>query len=78
MRMSTVLRLRCASRPEKDEATIWFALVATATAEGIPARNSSGVMRKPPPTPNMPERMPTIPPMPSSVKKFTETSAIGR
>lgn len=30
--MSTVRRLRCARTPEKDEATIWFAPVATATA----------------------------------------------
>ena len=78
MRRSTVRRRRCANAPEKDEATIWFASVATATAGGIPMKNNRGVIRNPPPTPNMPDRMPTRPPSPKSMKAFTETSAIGR
>jgi hypothetical protein len=64
MGISTVLRLICARRAENDEATIWLAEVATATAGGIPMKNSKGVMRNPPPTPNIPDRMPTIPPIP--------------
>ena len=75
---STVFRLRWASTPEKDEATIWLASVATATAGGMPMKNRSGVIRKPPPTPNMPESTPTSPPSPTSRKAFTLTSAMGR
>ena len=75
---STVLRLRCASTPEKEEATIWLASVATATAGGMPMKNRSGVRRKPPPTPNIPDRMPTMPPSPSRRNAFTLTSAMGR
>ena len=78
MRKSTVLRRNCASTPETDEATTWFAPVATATAGGMPMKNSSGVIRKPPPTPNMPDRKPTIPPSPRRTKALTETSAMGR
>ncbi len=33
--MSMVPRLRCASVPDIDEATIWLVPVATATAGGI-------------------------------------------
>ena len=39
-------------------------VVATATVEGMPAKTRSGVIRKPPPTPNMPDRKPT--PVPSA------------
>ena len=39
---------------------------------------SSGVIRKPPPTPNMPDRNPTAAPMPRMMKIFTESSAMGR
>jgi hypothetical protein len=41
-------------------------------------KKRSGVIRKPPPTPNMPDRKPTIPPIPRIRKASTETSAIGR
>ena len=75
---STFLRFKCARTPEKDEATIWFASVATATAGGIPMKNKSGVIRKPPPTPNMPDNTPTRPPNPRRIKALTETSAMGR
>ena len=62
----------------EDEATIWLAPVATATAGGMPMKKSSGVIKNPPPTPNIPERMPTIPPIPSKRKALTDTSAMGR
>ena len=75
---STPLRRTCASTPETDEATTWFAPVATATAGGTPMKNRSGVIRNPPPTPNMPDRNPTIPPSPRMRKALTETSAMGR
>jgi hypothetical protein len=75
---STVRRRRCVSSDEKEEATIWFAEVATATAGGMPTRNRSGVMRNPPPTPNMPDSTPTRPPRPRRRKALTETSAMGR
>jgi hypothetical protein len=39
---------------------------------------SSGVIRKPPPTPNSPDRNPTMPPIPRMRKIFTEISAMGR
>jgi hypothetical protein len=45
---------------------------------GMPMKNRSGVIRNPPPTPNMPDRMPTIPPSPSRRNAFTLTSAMGR
>ena len=38
--------------------------VATATAGEMPMKISSGVIRKPPPMPNMPEMKPTASPMP--------------
>ena len=78
IRKSTVLRLRWTSTAETDEATTWVAPVATAIGGGMPMKNSAGVIRKPPPTPNMPDSSPTIPPMPNSRKALTETSAIGR
>ncbi len=63
--------------PETELATTWLAPVATATAAGMPISIKSGVMRNPPPMPNMPERKPTAVPMPNMVKRFTEVSAIG-
>ena len=78
MRRSTVLRFRCTSSAEKDEATIWFAPVATATAGGMPIKKSRGVIRNPPPTPNMPDRTPTIPPNPKRRNALTDSSAMGR
>ena len=78
MRTSTLPRRMCASTPENDDARIWLAWVPTATAGEMPSRIRSGVIRKPPPTPNTPERKPTTPPRPSSRNRFTEISAIGR
>ena len=39
---------------------------------------SRGVRMKPPPMPNMPESRPTASPMPSSMNRFSDISAIGR
>jgi hypothetical protein len=64
--------------PEADEAEIWLDTVATATAGEIPMKINSGVMRKPPPMPNMPEMKPTAMPIASRRKMFTGKSAIGR
>ncbi len=64
--------------PETDEATIWAASVPTATAEGMPEKISSGVIRKPPPTPNIPDRKPTAAPMPRNMNTFAAISAMLR
>jgi hypothetical protein len=40
--------------PENDEAAMWLATEATATAGAMPMKIKSGVIRKPPPMPNMP------------------------
>ncbi len=45
--------------PETEEARICIDPVPTATADGTPMKIRSGVSRKPPPTPNSPERNPT-------------------
>ena len=57
---------------------MWLATVATATAGDTPTKISSGVIRKPPPMPNIPEMKPTASPIPSSRKTFTGRSAMGR
>jgi hypothetical protein len=44
----------------------------------LPIKKSNGVIKKPPPTPNIPERIPTNPPRPRSRKALTETSAMGK
>ena len=46
--------------PETDVAKILFASFATAYAGGIPKKIKNGVIKNPPPTPNNPERTPTI------------------
>jgi hypothetical protein len=61
-----------------EEATICGVTEATATAGGMPVKIRSGVSRKPPPTPNMPDRKPTAPPMPRNSSMLTVSSAIGR
>jgi len=78
MRKSTPLRRICAKTPDTDEATTWLAPVATATPGGTPISISSGVIRKPPPTPNIPDNSPTMPPRPTRRKILTDTSAMGR
>ena len=67
-----------ASMPDTEEAMTWLAPVATATAGEMPVKINSGVIRKPPPMPNMPARMPTAAPMPKIVNALTVISAIGR
>jgi hypothetical protein len=52
--------------------------VPTATADGTPTKISSGVIRKPPPTPNMPDRKPTDAPIPMNRRTFADISAIGK
>ena len=64
--------------PEIDDATIWLAEVATATFVGMPIKIRRGVIRNPPPRPNIPDRKPTAPPRVKRTYKFTESSAIGR
>ena len=75
---STLPRRQWASTPDTDAATIWLASVPTATAGGTPTKISSGVMRKPPPTPKIPDKKPTPPPMPSKRKMLADISAMGR
>ena len=57
---------------------MWLETVATATAGETPRKIRSGVIRNPPPMPNMPEMKPTASPMPRMRKIFTGRSAIGR
>ena len=78
MRKSILLRRHCASAPDTEVATIWLAPVATAIGAGMPENIRKGVSRKPPPTPNMPDRKPTAAPSPSMTTRFTEISAMGR
>ena len=59
-------------------ARILFASFATAYVGGTPRKIKKGVIKKPPPTPNNPERIPTIPLNEKIAKMFTETSAIGK
>ncbi len=61
---STLPRRMCASTPETEEATVCAACVPTATDGGTPMKISSGVIRKPPPTPNRPDNSPIAPPSP--------------
>jgi len=75
---STLPRRQWASTPETEAPTSWLAEEATATVGGTPMKMSSGVSRKPPPTPNTPERNPTAAPRPSRTKMSSDTSAIGR
>ena len=57
---------------------MWLATEATATAGVMPMKIRSGVIRKPPPIPNMPETKPTAAPMTSTRNTLTGRSAIGR
>ena len=75
---SMFLRRHCANAPETEEAAICADSVPTATAGGMPEKISSGVIRKPPPTPNSPDRKPTAPPMARKTKTFADISATGR
>lgn len=46
---------------ETDVARILFASFATAYAGGTPKKIKKGVIRKPPPTPKRPDKIPTTP-----------------
>ena len=64
--------------PEIEEARTCGASVPTATAGGMPKNINRGVIKKPPPTPNKPERPPTNIPIKIIIRKLTFISAIGR
>ena len=57
---------------------MWLATEATATAGAMPTKINSGVIRKPPPIPNMPDTNPTAAPIARMRKILTGMSAIGR
>ena len=59
-------------------AKILFASFATAYAGGTPKKIKNGVIKKPPPTPNKPESIPTIPLREKIAIMLTDTSAIGK
>ena len=64
--------------PLTEEARICIEPVPTETAVGTPIKIKSGVSRKPPPTPNIPDRKPTAQPMLKKTATFTDISAMGR
>ena len=76
--MSIARRRQYDTAPENEEAAMWVDTVATATAGEIPTKISNGVIRNPPPMPNMPEMKPTASPIPNSMNTLTGRSAIGR
>ena len=55
-----------------------FASFGTAYAGGIPKKIKKGVIKNPPPTPNIPERIPTTKLKINIKGMLTYTSAIGR
>ena len=57
---------------------MWVVTLATATAGVTPTKMSSGVIRKPPPMPNIPEMKPTASPIAKMTNTLTGKSAIGR
>jgi hypothetical protein len=59
-------------------ASILFASFATAYVGGTPIKIKKGVIRNPPPTPNNPDRIPTIVLRKKIVDMLTVTSAMGR
>src|SRR5262252_8120794 len=56
---SSARRRQYVIAPENDDAAMWLDTVATETPGDTPRKISSGVIRKPPPMPNMPEMKPT-------------------
>ena len=64
--------------PEKEEAAMWLATEATATAGAMPMKINNGVIRNPPPMPNIPDTNPTAAPIARMRKMLTGMSAIGR
>jgi hypothetical protein len=64
--------------PEIEDATIKFVPVPTATIGGTPIKIKRGVIRKPPPTPNIPDKKPIAVPSPNRKNTLIDISAIGR
>ena len=75
---SMLRRRHWAKAPETEEADDLRWLGADRDRRRDAEKISSGVIRKPPPTPNRPERKPTAPPMPRKMKMFADISATGR
>src|SRR5205085_3557642 len=61
-----------------EEAAMCVVTLATATAGVMPTKISSGVIRKPPPMPNIPDMKPTAIPIARIRKTLTGRSAMGR
>ena len=57
---------------------MWLASLPTATAGGTPLIIKIGVVKNPPPTPNIPDKIPAINPMLSKKKMFCDISAMGK
>ena len=72
------IRDRYVVDPDTDVAKILLASFATAKAGGIPKKIRNGVIKKPPPTPNNPDRTPTIALNKSISIGLTNTCAIGK
>tara|TARA_B110000305_G_C18953034_1_gene409238 strand:- start:331 stop:588 length:258 start_codon:yes stop_codon:yes gene_type:complete len=64
--------------PDTDVARILFASFATAYVGGTPKKIKKGVIKKPPPTPNNPDNIPTTALKEKIPTKLTDTSAIGK
>jgi hypothetical protein len=64
--------------PETEVAKMLFASLATANVGGTPKKIKKGVIKKPPPTPNRPERTPTTQLSVKIENILIETSAIGK
>ena len=75
---STAFLLRCPIVPDNEDPTIWFASDATAIAGGMPKKISNGVIKKPPPTPNVPDKVPTIIPNTRKPIGLIDISAMGK
>jgi len=64
--------------PDIDVPKILLASFGTAYTGGIPKKIKKGVIKKPPPTPNNPDKIPTNKLKKKIKGKLTLTSAIGR
>ena len=64
--------------PDNDEAAMWVETDATATDGAMPMKINSGVSRKPPPMPNIPDTNPTAAPIARMRNTLIGRSAIGR
>ena len=78
MRKSTPRRSNWPRTEDMDEAAAKLAPAATATGAGMPISIKSGVIKKPPPTPKMPDKQPTTSPKVAMSHGLTAISAMGR